>query len=229
MAPKSCQSVAFWERNAPWYVSWLHHNDYHAPIKSLLAERVRPGWRVLDVGGGSGVLSRFLDARGCRTVLLEPAAAMRHLFFGGSDALSGAGEGVEPARWEDLPHSRLAGYDLIVACNSLHTSSLGFLPALEKIFSVSPVHACVVFEDPYAGEWEDTARPGYQLTLAQTRISANHSLAEAEAHAAFRSGGRMDHAGLTQLRASLIREHGHYWLKATARIHLRWWTQIDSA
>ncbi len=52
--------VAFWESNAPWYAIWLRHNEYHRPVQSVLGGRVRPGWRVLDIGGGSGVLSSFL-------------------------------------------------------------------------------------------------------------------------------------------------------------------------
>jgi len=76
MTRKDIRTPAYWEANAPWYRLWLSHNDYHKPVKEALARFVRPGWRVLDVGGGSGLLSLFLRARGCRTVLLEPARAM---------------------------------------------------------------------------------------------------------------------------------------------------------
>jgi hypothetical protein len=44
IAPKRLADPEFWEGNTPWYELWLQHNDYHAPVKDVLAARVRPEW-----------------------------------------------------------------------------------------------------------------------------------------------------------------------------------------
>lgn len=224
-------SVAFWETNAPWYAIWLRHNEYHRPVQSVLAGRVRPGWRVLDIGGGSGVLSSFLRDRGCRTVLLEPARAMRDLSAWDAEGGALAIGGLEPRRWEDVPISELSGFDLILACNSLHVSSLGFGAALDKIFLAHPAHICVVAEDPHASGLEARSRPGYALSLGHTQDTASslayHSPIEAVVHAEFRHGRSLNPKERKSVLEALVLEDGHYWLKGKAQIHLRWWTRLS--
>jgi hypothetical protein len=51
---------------------------------------------------------------------------------------------IEERRWENLPLGSLSGFDLILACNSLHATNVGFAAALEKVFAAG---ASLVFED----------------------------------------------------------------------------------
>lgn len=70
-------SVAYWNGYAPWYRRWRTHNDYHEPILEELGRMVQPGWRILDIGAGDGVLALPLGERGCRVTALEPAIRLR--------------------------------------------------------------------------------------------------------------------------------------------------------
>jgi hypothetical protein len=232
MAPERYRSVAYWEASASWYGTWLGHNDYHASVKGLLAGFARPGWRVLDIGGGSGVLSSFLCKRGCRTILLEPARAMRDLFISDAPGAPGTVDGIWPIRWEDTALSDIAGFDLIVACNSLHVTGFGFAPALAKVFDSAPAHVCVVAEEAHATGMDEGEWPGYELTHGEARTVASslayHSIEEAEAHAAFRAQKALNSDERRGLRQELVFERGHHWLKGTARVHLRWWSRSAS-
>jgi len=155
--------VSFWEANAPWYDLWLRHNQYHAPIQNTLAARVRPEWRILDIGGGGGVLALFLRDIGCRIVLLEPARAMRMLFDRNAGGPNPAGCDVERRPWEDVPLDQVAGFDLILACNSLHVTGAGFEAAMKKVFAAGGRNVCVVAEEPHASGLTGREWPGYAL------------------------------------------------------------------
>ena len=74
-------TVGFWDGYARWYKLWVEHNSYHAPIIDFLRQTVEPGWRVLDIGAGSGVLSLPLSAMGCEVTAIEPSIQMRRLLF----------------------------------------------------------------------------------------------------------------------------------------------------
>jgi len=69
--------VDFWNGYAPWYQRWRTHNDYHGPIIEELKRRVRPEWRVLDIGAADGALALPLSQWGCRVTALEPAQRLR--------------------------------------------------------------------------------------------------------------------------------------------------------
>jgi hypothetical protein len=49
MARPRWARVDYWEPNAHWYDLWLRHNHYHTPIKSVLAARVLPEWRIFGL------------------------------------------------------------------------------------------------------------------------------------------------------------------------------------
>ena len=59
-------TVDYWDGNAKWHKLWVEHNAYHNKIIQLLTTFVQPGWKVLDIGAGNGVLSLPLCAIGCR-------------------------------------------------------------------------------------------------------------------------------------------------------------------
>jgi hypothetical protein len=231
MAPGRRDPLDFWEANARWYDLWLRHNDYHAPIKAVLGARVRPHWRVLDIGGGSGVLSLFLRSIGCRVVLLEPAGAMRALFLRSAAEVDLDGCEIEARRWEDMPLGRLPRYDLVLACNSLHISSLGFEAALEKVFAVAARHVCILAEEPHAAALDERDRPGYARIHAERRIVPSsrvyHRPEEALEEASFRSGRTLSAVEREEVLNGLLFEGGHYWLKETAAFRLEWWTRTD--
>lgn len=53
--------------------------DYPAALLEYLKHTVgiKPGWRVLDVGAGTGKFTRMLERTGARVIAVEPVAAMR--------------------------------------------------------------------------------------------------------------------------------------------------------
>ena len=224
------RSLDDWDRWAPWYALWLAHCDYHRPVKNLLVERVRPGWRVLDAGGGTGVLSLFLHNLGCRPVLLEPAPAMRSMFIRASGGSRPGGVEIEASRWEDLPFQRLAGFDLILACNSFHVTSLGIARSLDKTFAARPDHVCFVAEDPHLADAGLRSPSAYELVLAEKIAVENswvyHTEVQALAHAQFRKGGLLSAEDSNAVLDGLVFEDGHYRLRENASVRLHWWTRV---
>ena len=147
-------TVAFWDGYARWYKLWLEHNNYHAPIIEFLKHTVEPGWKVLDIGAGSGVLSLPLAEMGCEVTAIEPSISMRRLLFEemfrrGTDAID-----VEERRWEDMPMAELPGYDLILACNTLHLTTMGL-----------------------TGRWRRSSRPIRTMCLSSPSMSLARSSA----------------------------------------------------
>jgi SAM-dependent methyltransferase len=131
-------SLGFWDDYAPWYEQWLCHNKYHNGILQCITTLAKPGCKVLDIGAGSGVLSLPLSEVGCDVTALEPSFAMRKLLR--QKALGRQVEGLhlEKRPWEEIPADCYRGYDLMIACNSLHFSSVGFAAALAKMFMHRP-------------------------------------------------------------------------------------------
>ena len=64
---------------APWYKLWMEHKNYHDRIIHALTTMVSPGWRVLDMGAGSGILSLPRCTIGCEVTAMEPSIGMRSL------------------------------------------------------------------------------------------------------------------------------------------------------
>lgn len=131
-------TVGFWDGYARWYKLWMDHNNYHDRILDVLLSRAEPGWKVLDIGAGNGVLSMPLCAIGCDVTVIEPSIGMRNLIYEeafkrGIDWLK-----VDERRWEEVTFHDYQNFDLIIACNSLHLTQAGFDHALQRIFQSSP-------------------------------------------------------------------------------------------
>lgn len=162
--PTHIRDLAYWEGQVRWHRLWLAHNDYHRPILSFLLPRVRPGWRVLDVGAGNGVLALPLQARGCRVTALEPCRGMQGLLREESRRRGLAPRRVDSRPWEDLPLPDAAGYDLILACNSLQVCGSGFEAAFRKLFAGAPRHVCVISEVGWDRLLQPAGTAGYRLS-----------------------------------------------------------------
>jgi 2-polyprenyl-3-methyl-5-hydroxy-6-metoxy-1,4-benzoquinol methylase len=92
--------LSFWDIFAPWYEKWLSRGSYHQPLIKELSSIIEPGWRVLDIGAATGVLSLPLSALGCTVEAVEPSEGMRRIF---NKKLTGFGVrdiDISPERWE---------------------------------------------------------------------------------------------------------------------------------
>jgi cyclopropane fatty-acyl-phospholipid synthase-like methyltransferase len=75
------RSVSFWDDQARWQKAWLAHCDYHQEIIALVSRCIAPGWRVLDIGAGSGILTLPLKELQCEVSALEPSRGMQALLI----------------------------------------------------------------------------------------------------------------------------------------------------
>ena len=212
--PSVIRSVAYWDEYAPWYRLWLEHTDYHHGIKDLLAGLVRPGWRVLDIGGGSGVLAIPLMRLGCRVTVVEPAEAMRAYLLNEIARADVEEDGIIASPWEDVPALDVQDFDLAVASNSLHLTSIGTHRSLQRILEARPAQVLV------ASELEIPFVPGrdgegaYALAGTGSFPAENsfryHSLEEALRHLDLKVKHGQPHPSPADFVKSLVFEDGHF-------------------
>ena len=105
-------TVSYWDGNAQWYKLWVEHNRYHNSIIQVLTSYVKPGWRVLDIGAGNGILSLPLCAMGCDVTAVEPSSGMQRLLQNevikwGIHILSIDKRRLKPAATKDSKKNRL--------------------------------------------------------------------------------------------------------------------------
>ena len=143
---KKAATVGFWDGYARWYKLWMDHTRYHERIIGPLLAMTDRGWRVLAVGAGNGILSIPLYIRGCEVTSLEPSIGMRNLLY--EEAFKNRIDGltVDDRIWEEVPCFEYLDYDLILACNTLHLTQIGFEEALAKVFRAGPAHVLLVSE-----------------------------------------------------------------------------------
>jgi SAM-dependent methyltransferase len=224
-------SVAYWNGYAPWYRRWRTHNDYHEPILEELGQMVQPGWRVLDIGAGDGVLALPLGERGCRVTALEPAIRLRARLVDEARLRGISGFTVSPGRWEDYPIADGPPPDLALACNSLHLVPGGFHRALAKLFSLNPARVMVVVEDGVPGLFNLKHR-GYRLAACRRYETgshfAYHRLSEVPAHWNGRFGGQPSREVLRDLLGRLQFERGHWWLKEQVVVRIFRWERCSA-
>lgn len=104
--------------------------DYPPAVTGALAGELGlpPGARVLDVGAGTGKLSRALHAAGLDVVALEPQAALREILtahLGAEHVLEGTAEAIP------LPD---ASVDAVTVADAFHWFDRG--PALQEMARV---------------------------------------------------------------------------------------------
>lgn len=186
----------------------------------------RPTWRVLDIGAGNGVLSRPLARMGCKVTALEPSSAMRHLLRQAAADRS-HGIHIDRRRWETVPCEAFRGYDLILACNSLHLTQIGFTPALAKVFATEPKRVVVVTEF-VSPEIRIPARFGnYYMEygrIEQVDSSfAYHSTDEALEHWSANTGRRPDTWERAEINWMLANRGDHLWIEDSAFVGVFCW------
>jgi len=226
--PRAIRDVAYWDEYAPWYTLWLEHTDYHRGIKDLLAGLVRPGWRVLDIGGGSGVLAIPLIQAGCRVAIVEPSEAMRVFLDQELRKKNAAAETIITLSLEDIEAPALAGFDLVLASNSLHLTKIGTVRSLQRILKARPGQVLVVSEreTPFVPGTEGGI--SYEIGGSGSFRADNsfryHSVDEGLGHLDLKDKHGQDHLAREDFVRSLVFEDGHFVLKRSTTVfwlHLR--------
>ena len=136
----------FWNSVAPWYEKWISRNEYHRLIISEISHMIEPGWKVLDIGAGTGGLSIPLSALGCEVSALEPIREMRGILKDKVTSLNIGSITVFQENWNEFNDELARGYNLIIACNSMHLVPKGFMNGMSKVFHSLPSYICLVTE-----------------------------------------------------------------------------------
>ncbi len=224
-----CREVAtvrFWDAYAPWYKLWMEHTRYHDRVVEVLGNVIERGWKVLDIGAGNGVLSIPLSIFGCEVTALEPSAGMRNLLYERMFQATIEGLSVDDRRWEDVPCFEYMGYDLIMACNSLHLTGMGFEDALAKIFRAGPKNVLLI------SELIPDNRPAWRYGDYTTAFTesyetdssyAYHTVHEVIDHWAFKKGRALQACEVRNLKDKIVVSNGHLRIEDSSRVTMYWW------
>lgn len=226
---KKAARVEFWDGYAKWYKQWMEHNNYHDRILDMLTTMVQPRWKVLDIGSGNGVLSLPLCAIECEVKALEPSTAMRSLLFEEAFKRGIDWINIDDSRWENFSVYETAKYDLVIACNSLHLTPMGFEKALEKIFMTETKNVFLITElgsPEIKVKWQ---HGDYRLLFAkcyETESSfAYHGMDEVLQHWSFKMGRMPYPDEQADIRAKLSYSDGHAWIRDIAHVGMYWWAK----
>lgn len=219
-------TVTFWDGYAPWYKLWMEHNRYHDRIIDVLTTMAEPGWKVLDIGAGNGVLSLPLCAIGCDVTTLEPSVGMRSLLY--EEAFNRGIDWfhIDDRLWEDIPAFHFADYDLVMACNSLHLAGQGFEHSLAMAFSTGAKNVFVITERlpdikvPWShGDYSTLFTKSYETESS----FAYHQMAEVLDHHTYKKGGLLSAHEELDIKAKLTFEDEHICIKDKAHVGMYWW------
>lgn len=224
---KRATTPAFWQGYSRWYRQWMAHSRYHERIARTLTTLAKPSWRVLDIGAGNGVLSGPLAHMGCEVTALEPSSAMRNLLREEMRKDSSHSVKIDGRPWEAVSCEMFRDYDLVLACNSLHLTRIGFGPALSKVFATQPKRVVVVTE-LFSPEIRIPLRRGdYFMQYARIEKTgsafAYHSVHEAFEHWAANNGRRPDTWERDDIAQKLVKREDHLWLDDSALVGLFCW------
>lgn len=217
----------FWDDYARWYKLWMEHTQYHQRIIEVLLTMSEPGWRVLDIGAGNGILSFPLSRRGCEVTALEPSLAMRNLLYEEASKNRIEGLSVDERIWEEVPCDEFPNYDLIIACNTLHLTQIGLEGALAKIFRTRPINVFLITELGHADirvKW----RYGHNTLVFKKFCEvdssfAYHHLNELVEHWTFKRGCKLQPGEIRALKERIVLQGSHLWIKETAQVMICCW------
>ena len=224
---KRAKTPAFWQGYFRWYQQWMSHSHYHDRIVKAITSVAEPSWRILDIGAGNGVLSRPLVRMGCEVTALEPSSAMRNLLREKLEEDNSHGIHIDRRPWEKVPCKGVKNYDLVLACNSLHLTQIGFTSALAKVFATEPKRVIVATEF-FSPEISIPTRCGnYYMDYARIELVgsafAYHSEGEALEHWSANTGLRPDIGERDEIKQKLVKRGNHLWLDDSALVGLFSW------
>lgn len=228
---KRVATVRFWDGYARWYKLWMDHTRYHERIIEPLLAMTEKRWRVLDIGAGNGILSIPLYIRGCEVTAIEPSIGMRSLLYGKAFKNRVDGLAVDERIWEEIPCYEYLDYDLIIACNTLHLTQIGFEEALEKVFRTRPINVFLISEVKPPEVQVNWNRGGYTMVFTKSYEAdssyAYHHLNEMVEHWIFKKGRNLQLDEINALKENLILDAGHLWIKDRAQVMMCWWKRNE--
>ncbi len=228
---KPC-SVEFWDAYAKWYQLWIEHSCYHNNVIDVLTTMAKPGWKILDVGAGNGILSLPLCAIGCDVTAIEPSIGMRDLLYREAFKRNIDWIKIDERRWEDIPNFELDCYDLVIACNSLHLTEMGFSKAFDKLF-LNKANNLLLITEYHPGTYVSwNKNKNHKLLFAKCYETDSsffyHNFDEAVEHWAVRKGGALCEREIAALEFRLSFQDRHLCFKDKACVSIYWWKRTEN-